>query len=204
MVLTFWLWAKWDSRFRPLTGMVSTATLFLLLLLSFRPLAGIVRLLPLQRMGVDCFRPLTGMVLYDYQIKGFFKEFSPPYGDGTMKKMSVFDLYMFSPPYGDCTGLRVDGNNGWFVFAPLRGWYSQSTHCLFGHTCFRPLAGMVPKPRTKPRESTCFRPLTGMVSRAALRKSRSKEFRPLTGMVPTPKTEHRKEEFSPPYGDGTR
>ena len=81
--------------------MVSTATLFLLLLLSFRPLAGIVRLLPLQRMGVDCFRPLTGMVLYDYQIKGFFKEFSPPYGDGTMKKMSVFDLYMFSPPYGD-------------------------------------------------------------------------------------------------------
>lgn len=31
------------------------------------------------------FRPLTGMVLYDYQIKGFFKEFSPPYGDGTFR-----------------------------------------------------------------------------------------------------------------------
>lgn len=51
--------------------------------------------------GVFC--PLTGMVLYDYQIKGFFKEFSPPYGDGTFEGSDGTKTVTFSPPYGDAT-----------------------------------------------------------------------------------------------------
>ena len=43
------------------------------------------------------------MVLYDYQIKGFFKEFSPPYGDGTYPVMDDAYIDLFSPPYGDGT-----------------------------------------------------------------------------------------------------
>ena len=49
------------------------------------------------------FRPLTGMVLYDYQIKGFFKEFSSPYGDGIYTPKVRDDIFVFSPPYGDGT-----------------------------------------------------------------------------------------------------
>lgn len=52
------------------------------------------------------FRPLTGMVLYDYQIKGFFKEFSPPYGDSTDITANNILFCKFSPPYGDGTPLK--------------------------------------------------------------------------------------------------
>ena len=63
--------------------------------------------------GVFC--PLTGMVLYDYQIKGFFKEFSPPYGDDTSERHKLMQRVLFSPPYGDGTEIVVTANyREWF------------------------------------------------------------------------------------------
>lgn len=58
------------------------------------------------------FRPLTGMVLYDYQIKGFFKEFSPPYGDSTEIIAMMQGAPEFLPPYGDGTTM-LSGLVGW-------------------------------------------------------------------------------------------
>lgn len=66
------------------------------------------------------FRPLTGMVLYDYQIKGFFKEFSPPYGDGTMRINGISVDVEFSPPYGDGTYMGCVMRY-WFAFSPPYG-----------------------------------------------------------------------------------
>lgn len=63
------------------------------------------------------------MVLYDYQIKGFFKEFSPPYGDGTESGKPTAYKKMFSPPYGDGTRHKHTAMEVQDVFAPLRGWY---------------------------------------------------------------------------------
>lgn len=74
------------SGFRPLTGMVPSNIEEVYYYDYSRPLAGIVpQCLPsLARSSSS--RPLTGIVLYDYQIKGFFKDsFSPPYGDGTIQ-----------------------------------------------------------------------------------------------------------------------
>lgn len=70
-----------------------------------------------------CFRPLTGIVLYDYQIKGFFKEFSPPYGDGIKWAMQNQTYSVFSPPYGDGISEKVTNVLTLAVFAPLRGLY---------------------------------------------------------------------------------
>ena len=50
---------------------------------------------------LNSFRPLTGIVLYDYQIKGFFKAFSPPCGDCTFFNLPESDKRKLSPPYGD-------------------------------------------------------------------------------------------------------
>lgn len=72
-----------------------------------------------------CFRPLTGIVLYDYQIKGFFKEFSPPYGDGIKWAMQNQTYSVFSPPYGDGISEKVTNVLTLAVFAPLRGWYTK-------------------------------------------------------------------------------
>ena len=67
----------------------------------FRPLTGMVSSTTLQARASSCFRPLTGIVLYDYQIKGFFKEFSPPYGDGISEKVTnVLTLAVFAPLRG--------------------------------------------------------------------------------------------------------
>lgn len=75
--------------FRPLTGMVQNILYRVYMALCFRPLTGIVQHEKNWLHVWINFRPLTGMVLYDYQIKGFFKEFSPPYGDGTEMESQV-------------------------------------------------------------------------------------------------------------------
>ena len=60
------------------------------------------------------------MVLYDYQIKGFFKEFSSPYGDGTFAKGLYSVTDRFSPPYGDGTeSLKL--SHGVLKFSPPYG-----------------------------------------------------------------------------------
>ena len=69
--------------------------------------------------------PLTGIVLYDYQIKGFFKEFSPPYGDGIKWAMQNQTYSVFSPPYGDGISEKVTNVLTLAVFAPLRGLYPK-------------------------------------------------------------------------------
>ena len=78
--------------------------------------------------------------------------FSPPYGDGTMYFECKNTDIGFSPPYGDCTGLRVDGNNGWFVFAPLRGWYPTYVRFLLAEHVFAPLRGWYTKYITEDRK----------------------------------------------------
>lgn len=86
-----------------------------------RPLAGIVpQCLPsLARSSSS--RPLTGIVLYDYQIKGFFKDsFSPPYGDGTGEWTDVDSATWFSPPYGDGTKKPMV-RKVWSQFSPPYG-----------------------------------------------------------------------------------
>ena len=91
----------------------------------FRPLTGMVSSTTLQARASSCFRPLTGIVLYDYQIKGFFKEFSPPYGDGIKWAMQNQTYSVFSPPYGDGISEKVTNVLTLAVFAPLRGWYTK-------------------------------------------------------------------------------
>ena len=49
------------------------------------------------------FRPLTGMVLLKTRNYLDIKEFSPPYGDRTIRKIYEYDGAEFAPPYGDCT-----------------------------------------------------------------------------------------------------
>ena len=91
----------------------------------FRPLTGMVSSTTLQARASSCFRPLTGIVLYDYQIKGFFKEFSPPYGDGIKWAMQNQTYSVFSPPYGDGISEKVTNVLTLAVFAPLRGLYPK-------------------------------------------------------------------------------
>ena len=90
--------------------------------------------------GMASFRPLTGMVLYDYQIKGFFKEFSPPYGDSTDITANNILFCKFSPPYGDSTMAYNMGETG-AKFSPP---YGDSTLCTSGaewHNWFSPPYG---------------------------------------------------------------
>lgn len=94
------------------------------------------------------FRPLTGMVLYDYQIKDFFKEFSPPYGDGTAKSANITNPMEFSSPCGDGMTLFEEKVNEYRFSSPygdkLQFWqFSGTWEPIPG---FRPLAGMVLNP----------------------------------------------------------
>lgn len=98
----------------------------------------------LQARASSCFRPLTGIVLYDYQIKGFFKEVSPPYGDGIKWAMQNQTYSVFSPPYGDGISEKVTNVLTLAVFAPLRGLYQLLPRPSVSNVCFRPLAGIVP------------------------------------------------------------
>lgn len=39
----------------------------------------------------------------DFYYWGIVNLFSPPYGDSTMDKMTIYESARLSPPYGDCT-----------------------------------------------------------------------------------------------------
>ena len=151
---------------------------------SFRPLTGMVPTCVVPSAIRISFRPLTGMVLYDYQIKGFFKEFSPPYGDSTDITANNILFCKFSPPYGDSTMAYNMGETG-AKFSPP---YGDSTLCTSGaewHNWFSPPYGdctFFNLPESDKRKLSppygdgiirrksvmiflCFRPLTGMVHR---------------------------------------
>lgn len=93
-----------------------------------------------NQMEWQVFAPLTGMVLYDYQIKGFFKEFSSPYGDGIYTPKVRDDIFVFSPPYGDSTDFDKYGIVE-LTFSPPYGDGTESLKLSHGVLKFSPPYG---------------------------------------------------------------
>ena len=60
------------------------------------------------KMNDRVFAPLRGWYTKEYNAEET-KKFSPPYGDGTLSRITRWDLMRFSPPYGDGT-LNISQN----------------------------------------------------------------------------------------------
>lgn len=56
----------------------------------------------------------------DFYYWGIVNLFSPPYGDSTMDKMTIYESARLSPPYGD--GIKeYEAEKKWLQFSPPYG-----------------------------------------------------------------------------------
>ena len=109
------------------------------------------------------------MLPKSFEEHGFVIGFSPPYGDGTIIAKSASVVSAFSPPYGDSTGIRPLFAGGALVFAPLRGWYSDSGKLGALYRVFAPLRGLYTNVQRNREKNKVFAPLRGWYGDANVR-----------------------------------